>query len=166
MANVSQDRKNNEQQIRYLASQGMSQRSIARRLGVSRPLVQRVLGTASGQVPEPAYDQPEDFGEVQADFDGLVESARAADTIEGWRDLHEVARTCYSNGYRVSYNPLPLLMALSAAQSVQVSQQVWQRYHKEISAVYDWMREVKIGNYALNGDRGGVPEFKISEDWG
>jgi hypothetical protein len=164
MASVSQERKQHDQQIRYWDSQGMSQRGIARKLGVSRGVVQRVLGT-SGTLPVAVpVDVPDDFDDVQAEFNQMVEQARASDTVDGWRHLHEVASTCYTNGYRVRYNPLPLLMALSACQAVQVSQPVWQQYSKEIRAVYQWMRDAKVGNYAIGNDRGGVPEFALRED--
>jgi IS30 family transposase len=163
MASKSEDRKQHESQIRYWDSQGMSQRGIARKLGINRGVVQRVLGTA-GAVTAPVYDQPDDFSDVQAEFDGMAEQARATNTVDGWRQLHDVAATCYTNGYRIKYNPLPLLMALSAAQAVHVSQPVWQRYHEEISQVYQWMRDTKVGDYSLTGDRGGVPEFHLAED--
>ena len=166
MASKSEDRKQNDSQIRYWDSQGMSQRAIARKLGVSRGVVQRVLGTA-GTATVPAYDQPDDFDQVQEEFSQMVEQARGTDSLDGWRQLHEVARTCYASepAYRVRYNPLPLLMALSNVQAVQVSVPVRQRYGKEISAVYQWMRDAKVGNYSLNGDRGGVPEFRLEGDY-
>ena len=149
LATESQERRQNETEIRFWASKGMSQRAIARRLGVSRPMVQRVLDksgplTLSGSDD----DSPDDLGEVQSELNAKVESARSNGDLDVFRRVHEAARACYTNGYRVKYNPLWFLMRLHGLQTAAGTKEQWMSYHLEIKAVYDDMRLWRIGNYA------------------
>src|SRR5690242_19505802 len=149
MASESQERKQKEQEIRYLASTGMSQRAIGRRLGISRPMVQRVLEKAgiggvdaAGSIPA---GQPDDFLAVAAEFDEMFRLAKESGDIDAFRRVHKVARTCFEEGYRVSYGTLPYIVALSSAQAGEnidspAGRQRRKGWGLEIDSVYDFTK--------------------------
>jgi IS30 family transposase len=166
LPHVSDERKRHEQTIRQLASKGMSIRAIARQLGVNRGVVQRVLESDIPVQTLPA-DTPGDYAEVNDEFQAKMTAAHEGGGIAVLRDLHHTARVCYDQGYRVRYSPLRLLMALSALQP-DASAADRKAIRTEISAVYQWMRDNHVGNYAHpmyggNGDRGGVEEFTLED---
>jgi len=136
----------------------------ARKLGVSRGVVQRVLGTP-GTLPVVApVDVPDDFDEVQVEFNQMVEQARASNTVDGWRSLHKVARTCFENGYAVPYGTLPYLISLSTAQAGEdidspAGRQRRKGWGLEIVSVYHFMKFYRLANW---GKRPPVP---VPDDW-
>lgn len=150
LATESQERRQNESEIRFWASKGMSQRAIARKLHISRPMVQRVLSTSgSSAVTGSDDDSPDDLGEVQSELNAMVESARSNGGLDVFRSVHEAARVCYTNGYGVKYNPLWFLMKLHELQAATGTNEQWWQYHLEIKSVYQDMRDWRICNYAL-----------------
>jgi hypothetical protein len=94
-------------------------------------------------------DAPEDFGEVQAELNELIESASG---LDDHRHVFEVVRTCYRNGYRVSWNPLPLLMVLHPLADESPTVKDREAYREEIKQVYADMRRLRMANYANPND--------------
>jgi len=119
-----------------LHNQGMPQRAIATKLGVSRPMVQRIIN--SGEVVPSGSD--DDDG-VFAEYEELVKAAQSVNTLDAYRNVHQVALTCHANGYDVPFHSLPYLMLLSEL-AVDASKAERERLRKEISQVYqdrkDW----------------------------
>lgn len=119
--------------IFHLSDQGYSQRRIAAETKLSQSTVNRVL---SGSRPS----GPSDPEGVFAEFDELYAAAKAENTIEAYRRVHQVALTCHDNGYAVPFHPLPYLMLLSAALIEARSAGERNKLNAEIMAVYADLR--------------------------
>lgn len=137
MASTSVTRDQNEAEVLRLHASGMPQRAIATRLGVSRPMVQRIINSSDGILPAGSDD---DDG-VYAEFSELAKAAQSENTLEAYRNVHKVALTCHQNGYDVPWHSLPYLMLLShTAVDANVSSR--RKLRAEIRQVYqdrkDW----------------------------
>ena len=97
---------------------------------------------------------------LKADLDQLCELQRnsqgkpeAPDNIDDYRRVHQTARTCFENGYRVSYGCLPYLVALHSARATAdvdtpEGRQEYAGWNAEISSVYDFKKYYRLGGWA------------------
>lgn len=136
VTSVTRDQKSAE--VMRLHAAGLSQRAIAARVGISRPMVQRILDSSDPLAVAGLEDDPDG---VIAEFDEMSDAAAADGSLDAYRRLHEVALVCHANGYDVRWHPLRLLSALSAAELDATSQSVRRALNAEILKVYADMRE-------------------------
>lgn len=115
-----------------LHSQGYSQRQIAGMVELSQSTVQRILNG-----PVPADTDPDG---VLAEFNEMARQAKAENTLDAYRSVHETAKVCHGNGYDVPWHSLPYLMLLSATV-IDAGKRERESLRKEISQVYQDMKD-------------------------
>jgi hypothetical protein len=129
-------------------------------------MVQRVLGSAPANPVTVPADAPGDYEEVNEEFQGIVEQARASDSLDDWRRVHEVATTCYANGYRVKYSTLRYWMVLQPAWMAAPVGRERDALSAEIDGISAFMRVYRLANHALPGASSEPIEWpQDGEEW-
>jgi DNA invertase Pin-like site-specific DNA recombinase len=165
MANPSEDRKRHESEIRRLLGQGMPERIIASRLGVSRGMVQRVKASTPAAAVTVSADEPADAAEVKADYETLYKNSDDG-SLGFLREMWRVALVCHSNGYNVKCDSLRFIMALTHARNETESQREREELDAEIMEAYAHVREWRDRNLTDDEKEARKPPEATTEAYG